>query len=239
MSINSSTPEGLDEIANHHGYEGYLSTNIGQHFSKMALREAIGGDWLEMGPAEGWGTKSFAEANPSLHVLEGSKALAARLASSFPQVCVHNEMFELFEPNMLYDTIFASHVLEHVDNPKLVLYKARSWLKKPESKIIVSTPNSESIHRRIGVAKGVLGFTKELNRSDKAIGHQRVFDQSELSSLLEDCGYKVIVKSGFFLKPLSANQLSGLATEDLNTLFEAGELFPEICADLFIVAERG
>jgi SAM-dependent methyltransferase len=239
MSISSSTPEGLDGIAKHHGFDSYLSGKIAQHFSTLALKQAVGGEWLEMGPAEGWGTKNFAAENPALHVLEGSPALAATLKSSFPSIFVHNEMFELFYPKNLYDTIFASHVLEHVDDPRLVLKKARSWLKNHDSRIIVSTPNSQSIHRQIGVSQGLLGWTKELNQSDQAVGHQRVFDSAELSSLLEDCGYRVILRTGFFLKPLSATQLSRLVEEDIDTLFEAGGLFPEICADLFIVAERG
>lgn len=239
MIEDKSKSHSLDGIAEGHGFDKFLSKEVAQHFATMALRAAVGKSWLEMGPAEGWGTEIISRRNPALHLLEGSGLLASQLQKTFTNSTVHQAMFEDFQPAIKYDTIFASHVLEHVDDPMFVLDRARSWLRDSTSRIIVSTPNSESIHRSLGVSIGALRDKKELTDSDKTVGHQRVFDQVELSCLLTACGYSIVIRSGFFLKPLSAFQLMKLSKEDLGLLFQAGELYPEISADLFIVAERG
>lgn len=229
----------LDEISKIHGFDSFLSRKVAEHFAVRANEFATGQLRLELGPAEGWGTKILSGGDWSLDAVDGSKNVCDKLKEEFPKVKVFHALFEDFSPSSRYDTIFASHVLEHVDEPLGLLFKMKRWLKSPLSRVIISTPNSESLHRQIGVRKSFLKSTKELHLGDLQVGHKRVFDLPELTQMVEDAGFTLVERSGFFLKPLSASQLSALADDDLDALFEGGRFFPELAADTFIVAERG
>ena len=72
--------------------------------------------------------------------------------NSTEKVCSY---FEEFDPVRTFDTIVMEHVLEHVDDPKLVLEKAKKWAHK-NSIFIIGVPNSESLHRLAAVKMGLL-----------------------------------------------------------------------------------
>lgn len=229
----------LERIAATTKYDENLSDGVAKYFAEKALMFVEHGNrCLELGPAEGWGTEIFVSAGLNLEILEGSRTLAQNLQKKFPSLVIHNSLFELWQPNSSFDVIFASHVLEHVGDPHALLNLISSWLK-PRGVLLLSTPNSESLHRQIGVATKLITSTKELTQGDLEVGHFRVFDHVELRSLLESSGFDVEEESGFFLKPLSAAQLSKLDDDAIAVLMKAGELFPRIAADTFFVARKG
>ena len=234
-----NNPESLDLIAKSSGFDNNLSREVAEYFANLAIKHAVGQNWLELGPAEGWGTRILSLQERKLSVVEGSRFLSQKLAVEFPLVEIHNMMFEQFCSGPTFDTVFASHVLEHVENPRSILLSIRNWMKDSTSRLIVSVPNSESVHRQIGVQMKIIESTKTLTNSDILVGHRRVYDVGELGALLEECGFSILISSGFFLKPLSANQLVELEKDVIQALFDAGELFPEIAADLFVVATKG
>ena len=228
----------LDRIAATSKYDRNLSDEVAKFFAEKALTYVEPGDrCLELGPAEGWGTEVLVAAGLKLELLEGSAALAQNLSRKFPSLEIHRALFEDWRPSSNFDVIFASHVLEHVADPAGLLRAISSWLN-PGGTLILSTPNSESLHRQIGVANGFLSHTKELTQGDLEVGHFRVFDHSELRYLLESSSFEVQEELGFFLKPLSADQLSKLDNEAIGVLMEAGELFPYVAADTFYVARK-
>ena len=75
-----------------------------------------------------------------------------------------------------------------------------------------------------------------MNERDHQLGHQRVFDISSLEELVESCGFKTLTKGGLLFKPLSFKQLETLFSVDqLDALFEMGEIFYENAAELTLV----
>ena len=94
--------------------------------------------FLEMGSADGTSTEVLLEFSKNLELLEGSSPLSENLSRKFPQLVIHNCLFENFNPKQNYDTIIMSHVLEHVQSPLEILKQALNWLS-PKGKIIINS----------------------------------------------------------------------------------------------------
>lgn len=76
-----------------------------------------------------------------------------------------------------FDFITASHVLEHVDDPTLVLKKLHGWLKS-DGMLAIEVPNIEA--------------TCQSPKSTFHTAHLFNFNQATLSLLVEKCGFTVV-----------------------------------------------
>jgi SAM-dependent methyltransferase len=196
-----------------------------------------GSSLLEMGPAEGLSTVHLFDAIQDLEVVDASTIYLESIRVKLPGVKCHQSLFENFTPMRTYDNIYMGHVLEHVEDPELVVNRATDWLNSG-GRIIASVPNAESIHREIGVKLGILDKTTDLNESDIRIGHRRVFNRNQFESLFETPRLRVIESSGFFLKFYANSELESRFSEEfILGLMKLGELIPNNSAELFVVAE--
>jgi 2-polyprenyl-3-methyl-5-hydroxy-6-metoxy-1,4-benzoquinol methylase len=66
--------------------------------------------------------------------------------------------FETFEPGRKFDCIHMGGMLKHLDDPVALLRRSREWLS-PKGRLIATTPNARSLHRRVGV---YMGFCRTL-----------------------------------------------------------------------------
>ena len=136
-----------------------------------------------------------------------------------------------------FDIIICSHVLEHVDDPVQTLALLARWVEPQSGHVVITVPNAESIHRRVGVAMGLHSELDDLSARDLTVGHQRVYSLGSLTQTLELAGWGISEVQGFFLKPLSNAQLVESGDEAIRALCEVSlELPPEICANLTVIA---
>jgi 2-polyprenyl-3-methyl-5-hydroxy-6-metoxy-1,4-benzoquinol methylase len=192
---------------------------------------------LEMGPADGVMTEKLSNVFETLHIVDGDKKLLNVIENKKNIVKFHS-WFENFIPPTSYDTIIMEHILEHVDNPKEIIDKAKNWLKK-EGVIIAGVPNAKSIHRLAAVKMGLLKTEYHLNARDISQGHKRVYDLKSFEKEFLACDLKIVHKGGVFIKPLSFNQIEKNWTADMiDGFYKLGYDFPEITADLVIVATK-
>jgi 2-polyprenyl-3-methyl-5-hydroxy-6-metoxy-1,4-benzoquinol methylase len=180
--------------------------------------------------------------HPSFTILEGSKSLAEygqRMAISIEsEIQVRHTYFESFSPEEQYDIIIASHVLEHVQDPKKLLTLCKTWLK-PNGKLIIIVPNCESLHRRLGLLMGLQKELAELSPRDKMVGHQRVYSVKSLTMEIEESGFRAFEIRGFFTKTLSNAQMLNLAPEVIEGLCELSSILPaEMGANIGMVCKR-
>lgn len=77
-----------------------------------------------------------------------------------------------------YDWITLSHVLEHLDNPRLVLERLKRRLS-PEGRIWISTPNADSF---------LMATTKQWSRDVDFPRHREVFSRHGLTAFLAGIG---------------------------------------------------
>ena len=174
-------------------------------------------------------------------VLEGSPSLASKArqhaANRGSSAQIVETLFEDFLPEAKFDWIYASHVLEHVDDPVQTLALLARWVEPQSGHVVITVPNAESIHRRVGVAMGLHSKLDDLSARDLTVGHQRVYSLGSLTQTLELAGWGISEVQGFFLKPLSNAQLVESGDEAIRALCEVSlELPPEICANLTVIA---
>lgn len=195
---------------------------------------------LELGVGHGLTCHRFGRHFDHYEVVDGSRAVLDAFHKNYPDSSAisHQAYFEKFNPGRLYDLIVMGFVLEHVDDPALILRRYRGFLSKG-GRIVVAVPNAESLHRRFGNAAGVLEDMMELGDGDKALGHLRLFTTASLTTLLEETGYRVTSRNGIFLKPFTTAQLKtlDLSADIINAMCEVGCGYPELSAALLFQAE--
>jgi trans-aconitate methyltransferase len=203
-------------------------------------RHALPGHALEMGCADGEATRVLAPKFQRLTVLDGSRTFLEQARSAVgaaPHVTFTHGLFEEFAPTDRFQTIFAVHVLEHLDDPVAVLRRARGWLA-PGGRFIALVPNAKSLHRAVGVKLGLLAKPDDLNAQDVQLGHRRVYTPELLKAHAVEAGFDVRHFGGIMIKPLSNRQMEEQwGPELVDAFLRLGEDYPEISSEVFVVLE--
>ena len=235
--------ERLDLIAN-----TYLAADPAQEVDtrvRAYIRDRImgwvrGPNVLEMGSGAGPWTGEIVEKFGHSYIVDGSGKLLQSVKSTYgDRVDCYESLFEEFQPprGIRFETIIATHVLEHLNDPVAVLRKSREWLA-PGGRIIVVTPNATSLHRRLGVKMGLLKTVYDFSERDHALGHRRVYNLEKLSADALAGGFKVVHTQGFQIKILPFSMMAGFSEPLMKGLFDlADDLPPEMSADIGLVLE--
>jgi 2-polyprenyl-3-methyl-5-hydroxy-6-metoxy-1,4-benzoquinol methylase len=183
---------------------------------------------------------NFLKNHENLTIVEGSKKLCEKATKQAIKLKSNAEVvfsfFEDFETEKKFDVVIASHVLEHVQDPVILLQKVKKWLS-PNGKLIVIVPNAESFHRKLGVILKLQNKLDDLSPRDHAVGHLRVFNLDSLRDLLHKSGFQVMNERGFFLKVVSNAQMLNLNAEVIHGLCELSTDLPaQFGANIGIVA---
>jgi len=205
---------------------------VKQHCSGVSL--------LELGLGHGYSTAFFADAFPRYVVIEGSAEMIKRFRRNYPQVHVDlvEGFFEDFSTDEKFDVINMGFVLEHVEDPDLILRRYRKFLS-PGGSIFVAVPNCEALHRRFGHAAGLLPDMTTLSPADLEFGHRRYFSLASLSALVTGAGYRIVKSEGLFLKPLTTGQLSALELPEsvFQAMMAVGVDYPELANSILMQIE--
>lgn len=191
---------------------------------------------LEMGCGRGTTTKLLAGKFPALHVVDASERCIALAKGQVPaSVQFFHKYFEAFEPPHRYDSIVMAHVLEHVDDPVATLERVQTWLARGGS-IHIVVPNAHSLHRRIGVAMGLIPTLETLDKRDLLLGHRRVYQRESLRHDVAAAGLQILHEESIFLKILTNAQLETMSAQLVEGLFKLSREFPDLCANLYCQA---
>lgn len=231
MDTSNLTPDALDDYAATYylndAVEDIDIEELAQQHSIPAIVESLTGcaRVLEMGYGTGLITSELLAQGIEVAVLEGSPVLAEHARTRHPGLEVHVGMFEDFTPDVPYDAVLALHVLEHVDDPVLLLRHLAGWL--PVGGVLIAvTPNAQSIHRQLAVRMGLHEHLDDLSPRDHLVGHQRVYDLDGLRSDLREGGFEPEHDFGYFVKPLSNGQMLDWAPEVLEGLNRLSDVVP-------------
>ena len=126
-------------------------------------------------------------------------------------------------------------ILEHVDDPGLLLSKYRKFLS-PGGRIFIAVPNAKSLNRRLGLELGIIDDIYSLNDNDIAQGHKRQYCLDTLGQLLDEQGYQIVLEEGIYLKPLPLDALKTLPDLEANlqAMLKVGVDFPDLCVGLLL-----
>ncbi|MFC4303417.1 class I SAM-dependent methyltransferase [Cohnella boryungensis] len=195
---------------------------------------------LELGVGHGYSTMKFANRFDHYVVIEGSKEIITLFHEKFGKqnVSIIHSYFEDFTTTEKFDVIVMGFILEHVDDPELIMSKFKQFLK-PGGSIIVTVPNYEALNKRIGYSAGLIQDLASLSDADKALGHQRLFNVQTLTELVTRTGYRIKTTEGLLLKPITTSQILqlNLSKEVLRGMLEVGVHYPELCVGILMEIE--
>lgn len=198
---------------------------------RIAHATKVTGSVLDLGLGHGFATEIFSGRCARHVVLEGSPAVIQNFKLKFPdnRSEVIETYFEEFDTDEKFDLIVMGFILEHVDDPLLILNRFRKFLA-PAGKLFVAVPNAEAMNRRLGNLAGMLPDIESLSETDLLQGHKRYFTVDSLTELVSDAGYKIENMEGLYLKPFSTRQILSLNLEDrvIQAMCELGIEYPEL-----------
>ncbi len=139
------------------------------------------------------------------------------------------------------DFVICSSVLHEVHSPHDLL-KTIHQIMGHNSLLHVNVPNSESLHRRLAVAMGLIQSTKALSSRNSQLHQPRVYDMETLKTDTLASGFSIVSEGGYFLKPFTHAQMEGispiLGDAVLEGLFSIGQQFPALASEIFIEAQK-
>jgi len=195
---------------------------------------------LELGLGHGYTTALFNRHFSRHVVIEGSGEVIALFRAQYPDLHIElvESYFEHYQSDSRFDVVMMGFILEHVDDPAVVLRRFKPLLK-PGGRLYVAVPNAKSLNRRLGLAMGKINDIYELNANDHALGHQRQFCRDTLKALLTEEGFRVTWEEGIYLKPLPLGYMQQMpeVDENLRAMCEVGVDFPDLCVGLLMEVE--
>ncbi len=228
----------LANIAADSWYAKGLNSTTVAYSMRIFSRYWRPGSCLELGPAEGLATATLASQFKDFTCVEGAETFAIALRERHPGITVECAIFEEYAPARTFDNIVLGHVLEHVENPVAILSRVKSWLS-PNGRVFALVPNARSLHRQIAVVMGLLESEHSLNALDLHHGHRRVYDPDSLRRDFLAAGFRIEVFGGYWIKPVANSQLeANWSPEMIEAAMAVGERYPDIAAEIYIVAEH-
>jgi len=226
---DKSEMEKLDRISQEYR-EPDPGRRVDQKLISLLVAKTIpwmkGPEVLEMGSGDDQWTNQLIEHFGHSHLVDGSSILIEAAKKKYgARLTTYHSLFEELQPGKLFDTVLASLILEHVENPVKVLTTAAEWLK-PKGHLIVIVPNALSLHRRLAVAMGLQNAADELGDSDIRLGHRWVFTIERIEADLAEAGLEIIRKSGWLTKPLPQAMMADFSDTLIEGLMKLGDELP-------------
>ena len=147
VELNTPMIQIMDDVSN----VGVLTSNL-KELGVWELMLAEGSRTLEIGCGSGYMLEALSEQGKGVYegfepiASEAAKAverLTPRLGAAAARSRVQTAVLEdAAVPAAKYDVIYSYHVFEHLENPLVMLHKAKLWLK-PGGVLVITCPNVE------------------------------------------------------------------------------------------------
>ena len=247
MMKNQHTPYDLDNLV-----QTYDIDNVYEHYKRLEfitkMRNYIAfknSKVLELGSASGQMTLMLSQEAKQVVAVDGSAEfikIAQERTRGALNVQFNQSYFESFSLDETFDCLILHHILEHLENPPLLLTKLKAFMHK-DSLLAITVPNAHALSRQLAVKMGLLSSVYELTENDRHHGHFRVYDWKTLEEQVVASGFNIIGKHGLSFKLFSDKQnLSMLdaqiiGEEQIKGLWKIGDEFPDVAGAIMIVAK--
>jgi SAM-dependent methyltransferase len=248
MSVTVSPARDFDREAGQFGDRryNYDFDAILRHYMMRAFDPFMpAGRALELGCYLGESTELLAARYEDLTVVEAAPSLVeaarARLGSRIRFIL---STFEELETDEVFDAIFLINTLEHLDDPVGVMARIRRWLA-PGGRLFVLVPNAQAPSRQIAVRMGLITHNAAVTEAERANGHRNTFSFDTLEHVARSAGLHMVHRGGLIFKALANYQFdaalrAGIISEAyVEGCYALGMRYPELCASIFLVCERG
>ncbi|HEX3146371.1 MAG TPA: class I SAM-dependent methyltransferase [Pyrinomonadaceae bacterium] len=192
---------------------------LGYYQVQSCLEFAHGPAMLDLPCGDGTLTALFEPHFDRVVGVDASSVHLSKARARLPEVEFHEALIEDFTLDEQFDSVFLLNILEHVNDPVMVLRKAASFLKD-DGVLIVHVPNARAINRQIAVLMGTLESCEELSPFDiNVVGHRRSYTLETLTADIRKAGLNTKTTGGVFYKMLSTPQIDWFLK---NGLWETG-----------------
>lgn len=204
------------------------------------------GSLLELGSYKGDFTRRFLEHFDDITCVEASDAAVQEARSRLgdrPQYV--NAMFEQVNLPRRYDNIVLTHVLEHLDDPVVVLKRINNEWLADGGRFFLVCPNANAPSRQIAVKMGLISHNSAVTPAEAEHGHRCTYTLDTLEREAVAAGLKVVHRSGIFFKALANFQWDRLLKTDiispeyLDGCYKLGQQYPDLCSSIFLMCEKG
>jgi 2-polyprenyl-3-methyl-5-hydroxy-6-metoxy-1,4-benzoquinol methylase len=204
------------------------------------------GNLLELGSYKGIFTKRFLPHFNNITCVEASdEAIEAAKKELGDRVIFIHSLFETAVLPGKFDNIVLTHVLEHLDDPVLVLKRINNeWLSE-KGRFFLVCPNANAPSRQIAVKMGLISHNSAITDAEKKHGHKITYTLDTLERDVKKAGLRVVHRSGIFFKALANFQWDRLLETDiispeyLEGCFQLGQQYPDLCSSIFLMCEKG
>jgi 2-polyprenyl-3-methyl-5-hydroxy-6-metoxy-1,4-benzoquinol methylase len=204
------------------------------------------GNILEMGSYKGDFTRRLQAHFDDITCIEASSdAIVEAKKKTGPGVRYIHGLFEDVRLDGQFDNIVLTHVLEHLSDPVAVLSRVNSEWISEKGRLFIVCPNANAPSRQIAVKMGLIEHNSAVTPDEAAHGHKITFTLDTLERDARAAGLKVVFRSGIFFKALANFQWDRLLKTDiisekyLDGCYELGQQYPDLCASIFLLCEKG
>lgn len=206
----------------------------------------VKGSLLELGSFKGNFTSRFLPYFDDITCVEASDAAIEEAKKRLgDKVKYVNALFENVTLPKRYDNILLTHVLEHLDDPVLVLKRINDEWLADGGRLFLVCPNANAPSRQIAVKMGLISHNTAVTQAEAQHGHRCTYSLDTLERDAVAAGLKVVHRSGIFFKALANFQWDRLLQTDivskeyLEGCYKLGQHYPDLCSSIFLMCERG
>lgn len=204
------------------------------------------GSLLELGSFKGDFTNRLLPWFDDITCVEASDVAIGQARSRFgDKVAFVNGLFESVVLPKRYDNIVLTHVLEHLDDPVLVLKRINDEWLADGGRLFLVCPNANAPSRQIAVKMGLITHNSAITPAEAAHGHRCTYTLDTLERDAVAGGLAVVQRSGIFFKALANFQWDRLLQTDiispeyLDGCYKLGQQYPNLCSSVFLMCEQG
>jgi 2-polyprenyl-3-methyl-5-hydroxy-6-metoxy-1,4-benzoquinol methylase len=204
------------------------------------------GNMLELGSFKGDFTKRLVPLFGDITCLEASdEAIQSAKTKLDENVRFVNSTFEKASLPTRYDNIVFTHVLEHLDDPVLVLKRINDEWISDTGRLFLVCPNANAPSRQIAVKIGLISHNSAVTADELEHGHKITYTLDTLERDAHAAGLNVVHRSGIFFKALANFQWDQIlktkiiSKEYLAGCYQLGQHYPDLCSSIFLMCEKG
>lgn len=169
---------------------------------------------------------------------------AKSLSQDYSNATVLNATLEDADIEGYFDVIVVGCLLHEIENRRVFLEKIRALCSK-NTVVHINVPNALSMHRKLAVSMGLISNPYEISETQKIMQQMHMpFDQNSLVNLLEEHGFKVCERGGYFMKPFTHSQMMQLLDNELlnenmlQGLYKLGIECPDLAAEIWVDCKK-
>lgn len=203
------------------------------------------GNLLELGSYRGDFTRRLLQHFDAITCVEASDSAIQEAQNRLGnRVQYVHALFEKVRLPGRYDNIVLTHVLEHLDDPVLVLKRINTeWLAEG-GRLFLVCPNANAPSRQIAVKMGLISHNAAVTPAEAEHGHRCTYSLDTLERDAVAGGLNVVHRSGIFFKALANFQWDRLLKTDiispeyLEGCYKLGQQYPDLCSSIFLLCEK-